>query len=309
LSLIEPRSPGAQPSTRKRRASFQIGLNIWRAISADNISLLAAGVAFYTLLAIFPGLAFAVAIFGLVADPAQVQQELLSLKDVLPAEAFAAVDAQLTVLTRQNTATLSLASLVSLLLAFINARLGAYSMMGALNVVYRRKETRSFVRINVIAFIFTLAALFIFAFNVYAVAAVPQLFKSLGFASLSNTILHTLRWPALIMLMAFSLALAYRYGPDRKNSRWRWVSLGSLAATGLWLTGSTAFYWYVAAFNSYDRLYGSFGAVVILLYWLWLTAFAALLGAELDMHVQTGLETLKRAKQSYIASQTERLEV
>ncbi len=169
-------------------------------------------------------------------------------------------------------------------------------MMGALNVVYRCEESRSFVRINIIAFVFTLAALVIFAFNVYAVVAVPQLLKNIGFTDLSNTIIHTLRWPALATLMALSLALAYRYGPDRKNSHWRWVSLGSLAATVLWLAGSTAFYWYVAAFNSYDRLYGSFGAVVILLYWLWLTAFAALMGAELDMHIQTGLETRERAR-------------
>jgi membrane protein len=159
LTIEETRSPGAQPSAtaRKRRTFYEIALNIWRAIAADNISLLAAGVAFYMLLAIFPGLTFIVAMFGLLAEPAQVRQELLSLKDILPAEAWDAIDAQLLSLTRQNTTTLSLASLVSLLLAFVNARLGAYAMMGALNVVYGRKETRSFVRINIIAFMFTLS--------------------------------------------------------------------------------------------------------------------------------------------------------
>jgi membrane protein len=269
---------------------------VWRAISADNISLLAAGVAFYALLALFPGLAFIVAMFGLVADPAQIQQQLLSLKDILPAEAWAAIDAQLTVLTRQTTATLSLASFVSLALAFVNARLGVYSMMGALNVVYQCKETRSFVRINLIAITFTLAAFIIFAINVYAIAAVPGLLKNLGFTNLPTTAIHNLRWPALALLMVFSLALTYRYGPAQRNPRWLWLSLGSLAATGLWLAGSAAFYRYVAAFNSYDRLYGSFGAVVILLYWLWLTAFAALMGAELDMHIQAGLATGKEIK-------------
>src|SRR5262249_30537793 len=169
----------AQPPAPVRRVSFQIASNIWKAVSADNISLLAAGVAFYTLLALFPGLAFIVAMFGLAGDPAQIRQELLTLKDVLPAAAWEAIDAQLMFLTRQTTATLSLASLLSLGLAFVNARLGAYSMMGALNAVYGCKETRSFVRINLIAFIFTLAALVIFAFNVYAVAAVPELFKNL----------------------------------------------------------------------------------------------------------------------------------
>jgi membrane protein len=298
LSINEAPSSITPLPASVRCLSFQIASNVWRAISADNISLLAAGVAFYTLLALFPALAFIVAMFGLIGDPAQIRQELLSLKGVLPAEAWEAIDAQLMILTRQTTATLSLAFLVSLVIAFINARLGAYSMMGALNTVYRCQETRSFVRINLIAIIFTLAALIILAFNVYAVAAVPELLKNLGFTSLSSAAIHTLRWPVLALLMVFSLALTYRYGPNRKSPRWRWLSLGSLVATMLWLAGSTLFYWYVAAFNSYDRLYGSFGAVVILLYWLWLTAFAALMGAELDMHIQAALANRNEAKQS-----------
>jgi membrane protein len=296
LRINEAWSPATRPRAAVLRLPVQIASNIWRAISADNISLLAAGVAFYALLALFPGLAFIVAMFGLVSDPAQIQQQLLSLKDVLPAQAWAAVDAQLTVLTRQTSATLSLASLISLGLAFVNARLGVYSMMGALNVVYRCEETRSFFRTNLIAFAFTLAASIIFAINVYAIAAVPGLLKNLGFTSLPTTTIHALRWPALALLMVLSLALTYRFGPDRKNPRWLWLSVGSLAATALWLAGSAVFYWYVAAFNSYDRLYGSFGAVIILLYWLWLTAFAALTGAELDKHIPEGLAAGKEAK-------------
>jgi membrane protein len=265
-------------------------VNVWKFSLADNISLLAAGVAFYALLAIFPGLAFIVAMFGLLADPGQVQQQLVNLKGVLPAEAWDAVNAQLLALTRQNSTSLSLASIFSLALAFINARLGASAMMGALNVVYKREETRSFTLTNVIAFMFTIAAIAVLAFNVYAVVAVPAVLRTLGFADTSETIVHTLRWPALAIIMALSLALIYRYGPDRKDARWRWVSFGSLVGTLLWLAASSAFSWYVAAFNSYDKIYGSFGAVVILLYWLWLTAFAALLGAELDMQFQTTVE-------------------
>ncbi len=288
IRKAQPAQSAPVPSRPRHRGVFQIALGVWKAISANNISLLSAGVAFYTLLAIFPGLAFIVAMFGILADPAQVQQELLPFKDVLPAEAWNAINAQLLALTRQNSTALSLASLFSLLLAFVNARLGAYAMMGALNVVYKREETRSFAYTNLIAVIFTIAALVIFAFNVYAVVAVPQVLKYLGFAGLSGTIVHTLRWPVLALLMALSLALVYRYGPDRKNPHWSWISLGSVAATALWLAGSFAFSWYVAQFNSYDRLYGSLGAVVVLLYWLWLTAFAALMGAELDMQIQSG---------------------
>ena len=266
---------------------------VWKSISADNISLLAAGVAFYMLLAIFPALVFIVAMFGLLANPDQVREWLLQLQGVLPAEAWNAIDNQLLVLMGQTSASLSLASAFSLLLAFINARLGAYSMMGALNVVYNSPETRSFTRINVIAFMFTIAALCVLVFNIYAVIAVPRVLDGIGLSRFTSSILHTLRWPVLALIMVLSLALVYRYGPDRKDAHWRWVSIGSLAGTALWLAASTGFSWYVSAFNSYDKVYGSFGAVVILLYWLWLTAFAALMGAELDMQIQTALEERK----------------
>jgi membrane protein len=292
-------------TTSKRRlaASFawkrryilplRVFICVWKSISADNISLLAAGVAFYMLLAIFPALVFIVAMFGLLTDPDQVRQWLVSLKGVLPSEAWNAIDAQIVVLMGQNSASLSLASIFSLLLAFINARLGAYSMMGALNVVYNTPETRSFTLTNLIAFMFTIAALCVLVFNIYAVIAVPRVLDGIGLTELSNSIVHTMRWPVLAIIMALSLALVYRYGPDRKDAHWRWVSIGSLAGTILWLAGSTGFSWYVSYFNSYDKVYGSFGAVVILLYWLWLTAFAALMGAELDMQIQTALEERK----------------
>jgi membrane protein len=281
--------------SRRRRylLPLRVLVCVWRSISEDNISLLAAGVAFYMLLAIFPALVFIVAMFGLLADPDQVRQWLLSLKGVLPGEAWNAIDAQLLVLMGQTSASLSLTSIFSLLLAFINARLGAYSMMGALNVVYNSPETRSFTLTNLIAFMFTIAALCVLVFNIYAVIAVPRVLEDIGLSEFSNSILHTLRWPVLALIMALSLALVYRYGPDRKDAHWRWVSIGSLAGTALWLAGSTGFSWYVSAFNSYDKVYGSFGAVVILHYWLWLTAFAALMGAELDMQIQTALEERK----------------
>ena len=279
--------------TRRHFLPLQVLINVWKSISEDNISLLAAGVAFYMLLAIFPALVFIVAMFGLLADPDQVRQWLLSLKGVLPGEAWNAIDAQLLVLMGETSTSLSLTSILSLMLAFVNARLGAYSMMGALNVVYNSPETRSFTRTNLIAFMFTIAALCVLVFNIYAVIAVPRVLETIGLLKFSNSILHTLRWPVLALIMAWSLALVYRYGPDRKDAHWQWVSIGSLTGTALWLAGSTGFSWYVSAFNSYDKIYGSFGAVVILLYWLWLTAFAALMGAELDMQIQTTLQERK----------------
>jgi membrane protein len=263
-------------------------------MSKDNISLLAAGVAFYSLLAIFPGFAFIVAMFGLLADPDVVQQQLMHIRALMPEQAWDALNAQLLVLTRQTSATLSLASAISLLLALINARLAVYAMMSALNTVYGLDETRSFVKINAIALLFTAAAFVDLIISIFAVIAVPLLLKFLGLAEFSHSIINTLRWPVLAALTALSLALLYRFGADRKDGDWRWIILGCLVAAGLWLLGSTAFSWYVASFGSYDKLYGSFGAVVILLYWFWLTAFVALAGAELDMQIETATERNKR---------------
>ena len=290
-SLRASEETGAATNVRRSRwTTGRILVQTWKAISGDNISLLAAGVAFYSLLAVFPGLAFLVAMFGLLADPNQVQQQLSQVRDVLPKEAWDAINAQLSSLAQQSGTKLSVASIVSLTLAFVNARLAAYSMMGALNVIYKRPETRSFLKINAIAFMFTIAAIAILAFNVVAVVSVPEFLQKMGFLELSHVIIDQIRWPALAFLMAFGLALTYRFGPDRKEVQWHWMTLGSLVATALWLIGTSAFSWYVSAFNSYDRLYGSFGAVVILLYWFWLTAFAALMGAELDMQIQTELK-------------------
>ncbi len=286
--------PGGATITapRKLRVTLRrIARGTWQGIFDDNISLLAAGVAFYALLAIFPALAFLVTMYGLLSDPAEVQRQLVNLKGVLPDEAWSAVNTQLLALTRQTNTSLSIASLLSLGLALLNARLAASAMMGALNFVYNRDETRNFFVVNAIAFGFTLAAIAMIAINIAAVVAVPQVLDTLGFPETSHNIVKVMRWPVLAILMAAGLALTYRYGPDQRQGHWRWLTLGSLVATALWLIGSSAFSWYVEAFNSYDRLYGSFGAVVILLYWLWLTALAALMGAEIDMQIHTATTT------------------
>jgi len=274
----------------RRNVLVRIAVATWKAVSADNISLLAAGVAFYSLLAIFPGLTFLVAMFGLMADPGEVQRQLQNVRDVLPSDAWQAINTQLTLLTNQTSASLSIASVLSLTLAFINARLAVYAMMSALNVVYKREETRSFFTTNAIAMLFTIAGLVMLGLSIFAVIAVPQVLVKLGFAELSTHIIRDIRWPMLAVLMAFGLAITYRFGPDRDDARWHWLTLGSIVATLLWIAGSSAFSWYVVAFDSFDRLYGSLGAVVVLLYWLWVTAFAALMGAELDMQIQTAVE-------------------
>ncbi len=262
-----------------------IVLRAYSGMGEHNTSLLAAGVAFYALFALFPGLGAATWIFGLLADPPTIKSQLNSVKDVLPAEAWKLVDQQLDTLTSKST-SLSLAGVFSLLVALYSARLAASSMMSALNEVYGVKETRGFFATNALAILFTILAIGILLIAVGVLIVAPILFGYVGLSSISTGLIRYLRWPALAILMALSLALVYRYGPNREDARWKWLTWGSGAATVLWLVASWGFSWYVSAFNSYDKVYGSIGAVVVLLFWFWISTFSGLLGAELDNAIE-----------------------
>lgn len=259
---------------------------VYAAIGADGLGLLAAGVAFYALFAIFPGLGAATWLFSLLADPRAIQQQLNSVRDVLPAEAFDLIQKQLVALTSKQSAGFSMAGLVSLLIALYSARLAASSMMQALNAVYKLEETRGFLKANAIAILFTVVALVVFVLAIALLVVMPALFQFIGFPAIVENLVRYLRWPALAALVVLALALTYRFGANRKNVHWRWITWGSVTATAIWLVASFGFSWYVSKFGSYDRIYGSLGAVVILLFWFWLTAFSALLGAEVDKAIE-----------------------
>ncbi|MBI4724061.1 MAG: YihY/virulence factor BrkB family protein, partial [Rhodomicrobium sp.] len=154
------------------------------------------------------------------------------------------------------------------------------------NTVYGVKETRGFILTNALAILFTLVAIAVLLIAVGILVVLPILFSFAGLRSLSAEIIGYLLLPALAALMALALALIYRYGPDRKNARWKWLTWGSGTATLQWLAASYGFSWYVSAFNSFDRVYGSLGAAVILLFWFWITIFSGLLGAELDNAIE-----------------------
>lgn len=264
----------------------EILLAVWHGMSDHGDSLLAAGVAFYALFAIFPALGAATWIFGLLANPKTIHDQLENLRSILPAEAWQVINRQLVALTSQST-SLSLAGIGSLLVALYSARLAASSMMQALNSVFGVKETRSFLVTNGLAILFTIVGIAILLIAVGVLVGVPIFFSYVGIkGSVAADIIRYARWPALAIIMALALALTYRFGPDRENACWKWLSWGSGAATALWLLVSYGFSWYVSAFNSYDKIYGSIGAVVILLFWFWLTAFIGLLGAELDNAIE-----------------------
>jgi membrane protein len=278
-------------ATRHDTSSFgwksiqEILLCTYRGVGKHRTSLLAAGVAFYALFAIFPALGAATWIFGLLADPATIQSNLDRLKDVLPAEAWQIIDRQLAALTAKSS-SLSPAGIFSLLVAVYSARTAASAMMEALNTVYGIHEKRGFILTNGIAILFTLMGIAILLIAVAVMIVAPILFKFVGLSSVFGEVVRYARWPALAVMMVLALAVTYRFGPNRENACWKWLTWGSGTATALWLIASVGFSWYVSAFNSYDKVYGSIGAVVILLFWFWLAGFSGLLGAELDNAIE-----------------------
>ena len=287
--------PGPPAAARDRAGSpFSFSWKQWKsllfllykAIGSEQVGLLAAGVAFYALFALFPGLGAATWLFSLLADPTTIQQQADQLRDVVPAEAYKLIEQQLVALASKNSPGFSVAGIVSLLVALYSARLAASSTMQALNVIYKVEETRSFIRTNAIAILFTVVAIVVFLLAIVALVVLPTLFSFIGFPPLVENLVRYLRWPVLAALAVIALALTYRFGPNRRGARWRWITWGSVTATAIWLIASFGFSWYVSAFGSYDRVYGSLGAVVILLFWFWLTAFSALFGAELDRLIE-----------------------
>ena len=275
---------------------------LWRVkdeMAKDNLSLVAAGVAFYALLAIFPGIAAVVSIYGLVVDPQTVSDQLAATSQVLPQETRGIIQEQLTRVTSSASTALSLGAIVSLLLALWSANKGTQSLISALNIVYDEPEKRGFVRLTLISLGLTLGIILFLIVGLAAIAAMPALFGNLGLPDGIQQLASWLRWPVLGLAFVIGLATLYRFAPSRHEPRWRWVSWGAVLATIMWLIGSALFSWYVSNFGSYNETYGSIGAVAVLMMWFWLSALIVLLGAELnaEMEHQTERDTTRGGEQ------------
>lgn len=252
----------------------------------DQVSLMAAGVAFFSLLALVPALAALVALYGLLRSPAEVQADIASLASVLPADAQGVLDDQLTSLTSSSSAGLGLGLVVSVLLSLWAASGGVSQLISAVNVAYDEEDSRGFVKRRGLALLLTLGAIVMVLVTFSLVAVLPAVLSVVGLDGVAGTVVGLLRWPLLGLLMVVALAVLYRVAPDREDARWRWVSWGSVVAVGLWLLGSVLFSVYVSRFSSYNETYGSLGAVVVLLLWLYLSSFIVLLGAELNVELE-----------------------
>jgi membrane protein len=274
----EAERPGEIPP----RGWFAVLKRVKAEVKDDNVALLAAGVAFYAMLAIFPAIIALVTVYGMVADPNQVQSQVGEFAKSLPAGADQLLTQQLQNVAGAGRRSLSIGLVVSLLAVLWSASGGVQGFVKGLNVVYDERETRGFFKLRALSLLLTLGAIVVAVVALALITVFPAVIDNLGLGRAGELAASIARWVILALLVLFALAVLYRFAPDRANPRWRWVTPGALVALVLWLLGSIGFSWYVDNFGKYNQTYGALAAVIILLLWLFLSAFAVLLGAEFD---------------------------
>jgi membrane protein len=262
---------------------------LWRTyteMQSDRLLSIAGGVAFFVLLAIFPANTALVSAYGLLFNAATITHNISMLNDVVPPNVLSIVTEQADRIAANSGRALSVGIVVGILVSMWSAMSGVKAMIDALNVIYEQKEGRSFIKLNLVALAFTLAGFATFLLSIAAVVVMPLILTRLGLGGATETLTRIVRWPALFALLLIGLSLLYRYGPDRRAARWQWVSVGSVFAAATWLGVSYLFSWYLARFANYNATYGSLGAVIGLMMWLWLSTIVVLLGAELNAEIE-----------------------
>jgi membrane protein len=292
--------PGEGAETPKEipaRGWLQIVRRAWKEANADMVPLLAAGVAFFAFLSIFPALIATVLLYGLVADPSQVTSQVQSLAGVLPAEARTIITDQLANLTTASSAGLGFGLVLSVLLALWSASGGVGHMVSAVNTAYDEQESRGWVKRKLLSLALTIGAILFVVIALGLVAVAPPVLNNVVTSTPLRLLLELARWLLVLVAVTAALAVIYRWAPSRDAPKFRWVSVGAFAATVLWLLVSIGFSLYVANFGKYAKTYGALAGVVVLLMWLWLTVYAVLLGAEVnaESEQQTAADTTKGA--------------
>lgn len=264
-----------------------------REVINDRVLSLAAGVTFYGLLAVFPAISALISLYGLFLDPRGLQEQLDAASWVLPSGAIEVMRDQALRIISHGAPTLGFSFLLSLAIALWSANAATKAMIEALNIAYEEEERRSFVRLTFITLGFTLAAILFAGVATAAVVALPVALKLLHLETGTQWLISLLRWPALAAVVALVISVIYRFGPCRESARWVWVSFGSVVAALLWIAVSVGFSWYVSHFGRYNETYGSLGAVVGFMTWMWLSITVVLLGAELNAEIehQTAVDT------------------
>ena len=262
---------------------------LWRTyqqITEDRLLAISAGVVFYALLALFPAVTALVSSYALFVDASTINDHLSKVSGFLPSGTFSVIQDQIGRVLAKGEVKLGTAFLFSFALALWSANGGTKAVLDALNVVYDETEKRGFFKLNAVSLAFTFGGLAGILVAVGLVVAAPVILASFGLGGLTEILLKYGRWPALAALILLGLALLYRYGPSRETPKWRWISIGSAFATVTWLVGSGLLSYYLSNFGNYDATYGSLGAAMGLMIWMWMSTIVILFGAELNSEIE-----------------------
>jgi membrane protein len=275
-----------QPGQIPARGWRDIALRVWRDLERDNISLIAAGLAMYGLLAVFPALAAVISLYGLLFTPDDVIRHMKGFSAILPPGVWDIFNAQLQDVARRQSGTLTLAAVLAAVVALGSARSGMASLMRAANIAYQERESRSLLRRLHVSLAFTLGALVGLILLVALGVAAPLVLHVFSESPWIHGVLAVIRWTLLWIFAVLGCAATYRFAPARAPARWHWVSVGSVVAATLWIAGSALFAFYVGTVGSYTVVYGALGGVVVLLLWFYLSSFFLILGAEINAETE-----------------------
>jgi len=274
------------PSEIPPRGWRDILLRVYQNVSRHRILSLAAGMTYYSILAIFPAIAALVAVYGLFSDPSTIAKHLDELAGFAPGGAIDVAREQLTRVASKGSQTLGLTFLIGLGISLWSANAAMKALFDTLNIVYSEEDQRGFFKLNAISLCFTIGGVLFVLAALGSIVVVPLILSYVGLSKFGDLLLRIGRWPAMYLVTTFALAIIYRYGPSREAPRWRWITWGSAVAALLWLAVSGLFSWYAANFGKFNETYGSLGAVVGFMTWLWISAIVILLGAELDAEME-----------------------
>ncbi|MDO5528724.1 MAG: YihY/virulence factor BrkB family protein [Paracoccus sp. (in: a-proteobacteria)] len=290
-------APRSDPPTQAWGLRFsdwkQVGKRTVREIGRDRVTSVAGGVTFFGLLALFPAITAFVSIYGYFADPAMINDHLSRLSAFMPDGAIEIIGGQVEAIASSPKSALSLAGIIGLLLALWSANGGMKAIIDALNVAWFREETRGFIKLNLVALAFTLGAMLMIVLMLTVIAVIPAIIALVPMPDSVATLVSTIRWPIMFGALIVALATLYRWGPNKDDTQLDFLSPGAvLAAVGLVLA-SYGFSFYASNFTDYNATYGSIGAAVALMMWLWIAAIVVLVGAELNSEVDRQLRALR----------------
>lgn len=261
-------------------------INVKDRIAEHNLTIVAAGVAFYSFLAIFPALVAILSIYGLAVDPQQAEQQISQLSGMMPKEAFSIIKERIENLVSTSGGTLGWGTILGILVSLWSANAGTKSLFTGIEIAYNTKNNRGLIKQNALTLVFTLCAIITLLFSLTLIVVFPAIVHMLGLPDNIDSLISWLRWPLLAAIVIFVISMMYKFAPDRKSPKVKWVVLGAAVSTFLWLIISWGFSFYVSNFGNYGEMYGSISAVVILMLWLFLTSFIILLGAELNSQTE-----------------------